>query len=169
MHSVYLSVECRSLRFGIHQKKNASFCNGTVLGLWGRTDLERCCVCFGTKLGSEGRSTSESCKRRRKGGGEQGGIMPESNPPAGRLRTKNLFSTSGVTFTNYCLKVLPQKFMRTDCLAFATSLFLPPQVTHTHIYILIYVFLTAACQPSSNSHSVLLSQPSRLSSPHDSG
>lgn len=32
------------------------------------------------------------------GGERGGGIMPESNPPAGRFRTKNLFSTSGVTF-----------------------------------------------------------------------
>lgn len=138
------------------------------MGLWGRTDLERCCVCFGNKTWQRG--LVHLGELQETGWGGQGGITPESNPAAGRLRTKNLFSTSGVTFTNYCLKVLPQKFTRTDCLAFATSLFLPPQVTYTylHIYIYIYSSLLPVGRPLT-SQSVPLSQPSHLSLPQDSG
>ena len=60
-------------------------------------------------------------------------------PPAWRLRTENLFSTSGVTLPNYPLKVLPQSSHRQDFLLSASvtpSLFLSLSFPLCYIYIL---------------------------------
>lgn len=81
----------------------ASSVMAVFFSLRGRSDLKRWLCLLQNKTWQRGLVTSESRRRGRGeaegwGVGEGGGIMPESNPPAGRLRTKNLFSTSGVTF-----------------------------------------------------------------------
>lgn len=103
-------------------------------------------------------------------GGRERGILPESNPPAGRLRTKNLFSPSGVTFPNYRLKVLLQSSHKKD------FCFLPftPSPFHPSLCLLFIFYpclsppsdsvpsclcpslIISACIPVGPSHSLLL-------------
>lgn len=128
-----------------HTKKNASFCNGIVLGLWGRTDLERCCVCFGTKLGSEGRSTSESCKRRRGGGGRKAlcrSLIPLQEGLGLRTYSPLLESLLLIIASKSC-----RKSSRGHIVWLSQPLCFSLPKSLTHIYIYIYSSLLPVSRP----------------------
>lgn len=83
--------------------------------LLGPTDSERWLCLLQNNTWQWWLVTSESCRKRGLAWGGVGGIMPESNPPAGRLRNLRTYSPLLESlFTNYSLKVVPQKFIRTD-------------------------------------------------------
>ncbi len=105
-------------------------------------------------------------------GGREGGrecrVLPESNPSAWRLRTENLFSTSGVTLPNYPLKVPPQsshtRLLLSASVTLSLFLFLPPSLS-LYVCVYIYFFSILACHPSSDSDSISSSLPPCLCPP----